>query len=170
MLWSYVVLLVAVRATEVRRQARPRVPSHIHLPSQRPEALRAQRSICLTRLCRYCVGDPLAPVRTTGTCKHVKHTQNQASLAAKRKANKKILGVKPREATQHFVLRVDRFCEMYKPDGLEFFDNVWKLEAMGLLEGARTGKFETETTDPLGFTPLISSGSQVPGTADRVAR
>eukprot|EP00959_Pyramimonas_sp_CCMP1952_P366058 7666700-Pyramimonas_sp.AAC.1 len=74
----------------------------------------------------------------------------QGTLAQKRAANKVIAKNPPREASQKFVLRVDRFVEIFADEGLERFQNLEKLDGLGLLQGARTGKFP----DPLPPLPV----------------
>ena len=75
----------------------------------------------------------------------------KASLHVKRKENNKLFEAKPRGASHKFILRVDRFVEMYKGHGLERYDNLATLAAISLLKGCETGKFP----EPL---PAIPAG------------
>ena len=61
-------------------------------------------------------------------------------LAEKRRQNAKLLRKQPRMASKRFVLRVDRFIELYADIGLEQFQNLSALEKLGLLKAARTGE------------------------------
>ena len=62
--------------------------------------------------------------------------------------NAKLLKKQPRLASKSFVLRVDRFIEMYADKGLEQFQNLSDLEKLGLLKAARTGEGLPDPTDP----------------------
>ncbi len=79
-------------------------------------------------------------------------------MTAKRKEVKALTKRVPRVATQKFVLRLDRFVEMYAANsqGLEMFQNSGKLEALGLLEGCRTGRFPDPLPEiPADFEPDV---------------
>ena len=64
----------------------------------------------------------------------------QALLAEKRKRTKELVKRQPRLASRTFVLRVDRFLELYTNKGLEMFQNLGELEKLGLLKVARSGQ------------------------------
>ena len=64
----------------------------------------------------------------------------KASRKDKRKENKKLFEKQPRQASHKFILRVNRFVDMFQSDGLERFDNLEKTAAKCLLNGVRYGQ------------------------------
>ena len=75
---------------------------------------------------------------------------NQGNVKEKRDKFKKLAAAETsRQASKKHVLRVDKICEVVCGEGLEKFQNLQQLAELGLLEGARTGKF----ADPLPRLP-----------------
>ena len=82
---------------------------------------------------------------------------HQGSLPEKRRKVQKLVQKQARGPSQKFVLRVDRFLEIYADKGLDMFQNESQLEGAGWLVAARTGKEIPEAAESLGLLATVAS-------------